>query len=615
MEMLNKLGFFMMISNIIFLVGTIAVFAGDGIIQFLGAVFTWLIIIFSIGIIILALFSYSEDKTISLVLMLLALVELVVLVIFTKPWFQPVGMFFVINPAITEAIALSCVLAMAIGFIGYVTGKKYRSEDRGLVLGIITLVAGLVIFGLLFTVFASINTSGYLATTLDVNEISELPVMDTNYIRTTPMKVADKYATDAIQYPQHTPYSPPDITMINNTPYWAYLLVPNGWVNEYNLKAAGAVFVDMSTIDKKVEIKDQELKVAPGLAITDDINWNILMKKYWVDCERPLTIVHNGSLYIAVPYIEYETHFAFPVWYTVPVWGGVFVVDSDGTITDLSPEEARASDILQGQKIFPEKLVLTYVESQAYWKANTDGYWGGAMNVWFDHKEQIEITDVSSQGNQQPFLLNTLDGFKWTVCTEPWGEAHGIFRIYMLDARTGEITYKKYSGTEIGPVNACDYAKKNHPEVDWTTFHIVEPIPVTPDGVLYWEVRVVPEDGSGISYVAFVDPKTGSTVECKKDSDIASFLGGHIPTQDENNTNESTWKTIDGQLTDIVSYVQNGNTRWILTIATQNGTAKILGKAEKLDLIMIEVLFDLNKGDNVNALMNESNELIGIKTN
>jgi hypothetical protein len=614
METLNKIGFFMMISNIIFLVGAIAVFAGDGLVQFLGAIFAWLIFIFSIVICIFALMSFSEDKAISPLLMFLALLELVALVLLTKPWFQPIGMFFVINPAITEAILLSCILAFVMGILGYMSQRKYRESGRGLIIGIVTLVAGLLIFVISFSVFASINTNGYLATTLDVTEIQELPAVDPKYIRTTPMKVADKYATDAIQYPQHTPYVPPDVTMINGTPYWAYTLIPNGMVNEYNLKAAGAVFVDMSTIDKRVEIKDQDLKIAPGLAITDEIYWNILMKNYWVDCERPMTIVYEYSIYIAVPYIEYETHFAFPVWYTVPVWGGVFVVDPEGNINDLSPEEARESLILKGQKIFPEKLVLTYMESQKYWKAKTDGYWGGAMNVWFDHKEEIEITDVSSQGNQQPFLLNTVDGLKWTISTEPWGAANGIFRIYLLDARTGDISYKKYSGTEIGPVNACDYAKKNHPEVDWSQFHVVEPIPVTPDGILYWEVRVVPDDGSGISYVAFVDPKTGATVEFTKDKEIVAFLRGtEVPTDNQTNTTKYTYVT--GTVTDIDEFVQNGNTRWILDITGDGNVSYVVAKAELLNLIILEKIADVKIGDNVTAMVDQNSILMAIKVN
>ena len=614
METLNKLGFFMMISNIIFLVGAIAVFAGDGLVQFLGAIFAWLILIFSIVICVLALLCFSKDKAISPLLAFLALLELAGLVLLTKPWFQPIGMFFVVNPAITEGIVLTCILAVVVGVIGYMSQRKYKDSGRGLVLGLISLVAGLFIFVLLFGVLASVNTNGYLATTLDVTEIQELPAMDPQYIRTTPMKVADKYATDAIQYPQHTPYTPPDVTMINNTPYWAYTLVPNGWVNEYNLKAAGAVFVDMSTIDKNVEIKDQELKIAAGLAITDEIYWNILMKNYWIDCERPMIVVYNDSIYTAVPYIEYEMHFAFPVWYTVPVWGGVFVVDAEGNINDLSPEEARANAILQGQKIFPEKLVLTYIKSQKYWKAKTDGNWGGAMNVWFDHKEEIEITDVSSQGNQQPFLLNTVDGLKWTVSTEPWGAANGIFRIYVLDARTGDITYKKFSGTEIGPVNACDYAKKNHPEVDWSQFHVVEPIPVTPDGILFWEVRVVPDDGSGISYVAFVDPKTGATVEFTKDKEIVAFLhGAEVPTDNQTNTTKYTY--ITGTVTDIDVFVQDGNTRWIMDITGGNKSNYFIAKAELLNLIIIEILSDVKIGDNVTAMIGQNNILMAIKIN
>jgi hypothetical protein len=583
------------IPTILFILGLLT-FQGDGIIEVLVVPFLIFFILTAFGTTIA---SFIIDIKTYKYFLILHIIELIIFIIILRPWFQPLVMFFYLRPAILEIFLIALLISVIVGlYLRQIKQKYYQFIAAGAFLFM------LILLGIIFAAFTSAYTESHLARHLDITEITELPEMDTSFMRITPMKVADRYATDATQYPRHTPSKPPDIVQINDKPHWAYVLAPDGLVNYYDIKPIGALFVDMTTTRKELDITEQTLTYAQDIGIEDDIYWQLHLKKFFIDAERTLVLLYNDDLYLAVPYIEFDMHFEFPIWYQVPRWGGIFLVDKDGNIEDLTPEEAREHDILKDQKLFPEKLVITYVDSQKYWKAQNGSYIDALFNVWFHHEDEIEITDISNQGNQQPFLMNTLEGLKWIVSVEPYGEANAIFRIYLIDARTGEIEMKRYNGEEIGPVKAGDYTRKNHPEVDWSQFQTIEPIPVAPNGDLYWEVRVTPYDGSGISYIAFVDPLSGDVVEARTDAEVLTFIEGLAPPA-SNTTN----LTITGPLQDIDSYIQNGNTRWILDI---NGTI-LLARAEDFNETTIKILLDLQLNENIIVNYSDSNIITKIE--
>lgn len=583
------------IPTILFILGAL-ILQGDGIIEVMVVPF---LIFFILTAFALTITGFVLEIKSNKLFLLIHIIELIIFIIILRPWFQPLVLFFYLRPAILEIFLIALLIAVIAGlYLRQIKQKQYLLIAGGIFLFI------LILLGIIFAAFTSAYTQSHLARHLDITEITELPEMDTSFMRITPMKVADRYATDATQYPRHTPSKPPDIVQINDKPHWAYVLSPDGLVNYYDIKPIGALFVDMTTTRKELDITEQTLTYAQDIGIEDDIYWQIHLQKYFIDAERTLVLLYNDDLYLAVPYIEFDMHFEFPIWYQVPRWGGIFLVDKDGNIEDLTPEEARNHDILKDQKLFPEKLVLTYVDSQKYWKAQNGSYIDALFNVWFHHEDEIEITDISNQGNQQPFLMNTLDGLKWIVSVEPYGEANAIFRIYLIDARTGAIEMKRYSGEEIGPVKAGDYTRKNHPEVDWSQFQTIEPIPVAPNGELYWEVRVTPFDGSGISYVAFVDPMSGDVVEARTDAEIRTFIEGLAPP-----TTNTTNLSITGPLIDIDSYIYEGNTQWILDI---NGTI-LLARAEDLNETTIKTLLDLQVNENITVHYLDSNIITKIE--
>lgn len=540
--------------------GCILVLGTSGFTEAIGLAMLVIGLILSVISIVVSYVTIHNDIVKTLIVISVNIILFLVCSLISSPLYHGVLLGIYTNPFVLEALIIAFIIS-----ISTILLLKKNNDNPIFVLisiFIFSLVISLIVLSL-FTGYASCS----IVEEYDVTEIFELPEMDQDYLRITPKKVALRYMSDASQYPRHKPYSPCDLILINGTPYWSTVLSPDGIFNYYNIKDVGSIYVDMSTMDKKVEIKEQTLDTSPGIGLKDNDVWRILTEhKYYIDLERPMIFLYENSTYIMRPYIEYEHKFTFPLWYTIPKWGGVFLIDEEGNIQDLSPNEARESEILKGQKLFPEKLATFYVESQNYWKAETEGFLSAIFNLIFNHDEQIEIIDVSDQGNEQPFLINTNNGLKWTISVEPYGNAHGIYRIYLLDSRTGNMEYMQFSGKEIGPVRACDYVRKDNPIVDWDRFDVIEPIPVLPNGELYWEIRVSSNDGSGISYVAFVHPITGNVIRCESDVQVRDFIYSmNITGSTEENA------TINGVISNIETFIYNGYTNWVIQLENKSG--------------------------------------------
>ncbi len=452
----------------------------------------------------------------------LAIVVVIALVYLTRPIWHPLFMLVYTNPAIAESVIIAYLVSAIFCYFykpPYVfvlgektkrvkkideTERKNRGKSRLLPSPVIFIMAFFLIVFVLLPL-QSLYTSLYLSHHLHYQHIFELPEVNPSVVRIVPKVVGDKYAMDALQFPRYQ-IDRGAIVFVNGTPYWGYGLIPDGLVNMFVLKDKGAIYVDMSAFGKRTKIVEKEMSVGEGMYITDNYLWRIYSRKYTVDCEKPYFVPRNTSLYIAVPLIGYQLHFRFPTFYTTPYWAGTALIASNGSITILSPSQAERCPILRGQKLFPAELARQYVDSF--------NYAHGILNVIFYHKDQFEIADVPGQNNQQPFLVATKQGLKWIIACEPYGQSYGIYRIYVVDARTGSILVYQPPSTKalIGPVRAVDYVKQAMPKVDWQTMRAVEPIPVVVNGTLYWQVRVIPSDASGIAYVAMVNAENPNDV-------------------------------------------------------------------------------------------------------
>jgi len=427
---------------------------------------------------------------------------------------HPLVMFIYVNPAVIEALLIASAVVAFIYF------RYLRNEPRDKAVGVsFTFVMATAIpLIILFGVLGGVYTQEHLAAELDVNGIETLPNLDTSQLRVLPKMVGARYIEDATQYPRLTPWDQ-HLVLINGTPHWVSVLSPDGFVNSILLNAGGVAGVDATIMEKNSFVVEQELSVAPGRFFIFEPWYKAIEHDYWADYEYEYPVIHDGEVYLVVPKITYSYEFRFPALYTVPQWGGLLLIDGDGQITELTPQEAAESEILAGQRLFPECLSRTYIDALNYEL--------GAVNVWFMHEEQFEIIDVTAQGNRQPFLVKTNDSLEWVFACKPYGETtQGIFKVFLLDARTGEIDGLRLSETSplLGPVASAEYVIKELPLVDWWSMQAVEPIPVIIENSLYWEIRIVPNTGAGVAYIVAVDSGSGNVSVFETADEFRNFV-------------------------------------------------------------------------------------------
>lgn len=216
----------------------------------------------------------------------------------------------------------------------------------------------------------------------------------------------------------------------------------------------GMIYVDATTEGKNAQQVWNDMAIGEGMQVRDNLYWNILRERFFVSTDDPYYITDGEEIYTVLGAVNYRLQFRWGIAYTIPEFYGVFLVDTQRNGELLTPKEALDYPPLAGNRIFPENLTLTYVEAYEYHL--------GLINKLFIHEDQIQVQDVrspSSPVNRQPYLMNTVDGLKWFVSTEPYGASHGIFKIFVVDARTGEISIYELppEKTLTGPVRAIDY--------------------------------------------------------------------------------------------------------------------------------------------------------------
>lgn len=453
----------------------------------------------------------EDNKVLPVILLTIVAIFAIGLLYFFRTWFHGLAMIPVILPWLPQVF----VLGLIIGFIAYrkeVTGALITA---GVIFLILLIPAG--IFSAAFRGEAIYNQTEY-------NIIEQLPE-NTESIRLMPLDIARRYARDSLQLSQYK-LGTPNISLIEDELSWHYPLIPDGFIIGFRLPVMGLSYVDATTQERNSQMVQQDFTIGQGLRMTRNLYWNLFRERYFVNTEDPYYVVHNEEIYTIVPAIEYKLGFKFPFFYSTPHFAGSFVVEAPNKVSFLSHEELLEAEFLKGNIVYPE--VLTRV------KVNAHRYNLGIVNNWFIHENKIDLQDVSTS-NRQPFLMETVDGLKWFLSAEPHSASHGVFKIFIVDARTGVIEMKELSHEQslTGPVRAIDYVRRSNPIVDWERFTLVEPLPFIKDGVLYWKITVVPTDGAGIAYQAFLDSRNNQVIEFLTDDDIRNFITrGEIPDTD-----------------------------------------------------------------------------------
>ncbi|WP_245154581.1 ABC transporter permease [Halorussus marinus] len=437
-----------------------------------------------------------------------------------RPWFQGLVYLLYTTPMVLVAGAVAAA----------VTATLWRRDfpltaNAALGIFVVVLVAGTGAAGL----FAGeeLGTS----TMADSEVTGGLSEVDPDRPRVVTKSVASRYASNTLNFPQYR-ISGGDITVYNGTPHWSYALSPDGTWNHLTKQQHGTVLVDMTRQNAQTEVVTGDLRKGIGTAFYNHYKWHTVKNgEYLVDYEDPFMVVHEGEQYVAVPYTKPEFHWT-PVPHTTPEWGGVALIDSEGSLEDLSPAEARSHPVLEGQKLYPLSL--------ARQKVAATKYRNGIVNTFTSHRDEIEVAPVPGEDNDQPFVVLTENGPEYVVAVEPYGDAQGLKEVWTVDSRTGD--FQRYSPNEslFGPRKATDYVRQAARTTDWNRFTPSEPIPVVVDGEFYWEVRVVPEDSSGIAYIAFVNARSSDVVEVEQTEEVSAFLRGATVAPDAGDGEGST---------------------------------------------------------------------------
>lgn len=410
---------------------------------------------------------------------------------------------------------------------------RERFESSSAMATVAVCVIGLLLLTTVAGTFAA-NTLGH-ATMQESQSIDQLRNTDATQPRILPQSVADRYASNTLDFPQYQ-VSEGDITINNGTPYWSYPLAPDGTWNHLTKQQHGTVMVDMTSQNAAVSTTTGDLQKGIGTAFYNNYEWHLLKHgKYLANYEDPFMVVHDDQQYIAVSYTEPQFHW-LPLPHTTPEWGGVMLIDETGGITDLSPDEARNHPVLDDQRLYPFELTRERVGATKYRN--------GILNTYTAHDEEIELAPVPGEGNDQPFLTPTTEGPTYVVAAEPYGDAQGLSEIWLVDARTGQHYRYTPNETVFGPRKAADYVRQAARTTDWDRFTPSEPLPVIIDGQLYWQVRVIPNDNSGLSYIAFVNAHSSEVQEVETTAAVSNFLqNADVPanqTEDRNETESTT---------------------------------------------------------------------------
>jgi len=437
-----------------------------------------------------------------------------------RPWFQGLVYLLYTTPMVFVAGAVAAAVSAAL-----VRRNVPLGANAALGVFVVVLVAGTGVAGL----FAGEELG--TATMADAEVTGGLSEVDADRPRVVTKSVASRYASNTLNFPQYR-ISGGAITLYNGTPHWSYALSPDGTWNHLTKRQHGTVMVDMTRQNAQTEVVTGDLRKGLGTAFYNHYKWHTVKNgEYLVDYEDPFMVVHEGEQYVAVPYTKPEFHWT-PVPHTTPEWGGVALIDGDGSLEDLSPAEARSHPVLEDQKLYPLSLARKEVAATKYRN--------GIVNTFTSHRGEIEVAPVPGEDNDQPFVILTEEGPEYVVAVEPYGDAQGLKEVWTVDSRTG--AYQRYSPNEslFGPRKATDYVRQAARTTDWNRFIPSEPIPIVVDDELYWEVRVVPEDSSGIAYVAFVNARSSDVVEVERTEEVSAFMrGAGVPTGPDDESTET----------------------------------------------------------------------------
>lgn len=486
---------------------------------------------------------------------LFALISIIVSGYATRPWWHEFIYSFVSMPMVW------LTFLTGVGIV--VTGVKLPEDTRSdrkqkmavIALGIL-LIGGTLVTSIIGHSWIMLDKNEDIEQNNASAELEDMPEIRENSTRMLPRAVARNYVTSSFQYPRHRPANG-DITHYEGKTRWSFMMEPNGFIKSFIYDGKGIAFVDMTTDQKKTIAYEQQFSCSPGQAFRDDSGWNFKKNAYWVDYKESdqFAFVHNGEGYIAVPYETHEWKIGqpkgapFPWPYSEPQFGGVALMDTDCNIEMLSADEAVEDPRLENQNFRPYSYEEMRVSSRKYKD--------GLANRFFWGYNLFELANVPGEGNEQPFTIPTKEGKQYIFTGEPEDSGSGMFKLWWVDAQTGdvnEVTFNKTS-TLYGPERAANRVQER-PEVSkLSNGKIREVIPQPINGTLHWQVHIVPESYSGVTYYGIVNANTGDVKLMETSGQVYKYLS------------EDTKETIEEE----TGGVSENETVTIVTVPNESG--------------------------------------------
>jgi hypothetical protein len=465
--------------------------------------------------------------TTSRIINAVVLVIILALVWFFRPLFHGYVMSIWIDPLGTLLLTGAVVMAVVSG-LNYlkmaVRAKRGKEPDANAPAVSVpaTLAVLLLVSSLVYKFAANDLRLAQAYKTYDFQATTVLPSDDQP--RLVPLAVAKRFGADSLQRPTEKAYTWHS-QLWDGEFGWVAPLTPNGVVRQWLDQAAGFQVVDASTAERQTSVVSQKSKYSEGVQLTDNIRWQLYKKQFLVDLPEVFYGKVDNKIYAIVPMLRYEG-----LLIRHPVMAGAFVVSPDGTIEQLTVDQARQHEAVKAAgRLYPESYVRFMHESYALK--------GGVFNKWFRHVDQTEISNPAGEDNRQPYMLSTKDGLKWLSAADPWGKSFGVYKIFLTDAVTGQnqLYSVPVDAALTGASQAIGYVKSARPQYNWRVeggedegssgnILAIEPRPVFVQNQLYWMISVTTNESKGINETCFVNAKDNRVTCAANDEEIKSFV-------------------------------------------------------------------------------------------
>ncbi len=441
-----------------------------------------------------------------------------------------------------------------------------RGEVNSSVIVKLALVVGVIIVALVLAGLYSVPANALEERTLAEQTMAEgepvenFPEMNADNARIVPRSVADVQSRGSVSYRQYRLGTSDIARMEDGRLAWSYPIQPDGFRNMLFENQQGVLLSDMTSMeDQEIQaFDDTPFSVGEGMLLHRGSSWNLRKSDFWAKYnDDAIEFVHDGKPYMAYPKTGHEWHLT-PIPHTTPTWEGVALIHPDGTIENLSPEEARNSEVLEGQRLYPLYNTNRKMESLGYREGIIN-----QMGTIGSHENEVEVASLpQGAGNKQPFVVDLKsERMSYVTTMEPYGaDTRGLDEVWFIDSRTGEPTYfESKRQTLTGPERAMGIVRSQDSQTGWgDNFVVVEPIPVFVDGQLWWHSKVVPVDSTDITRHVFVNSANKEALTVTSTSEVKAFLRG----EDVNGTNDIDTEPAPGE----------DNVEYYIVIEDEDGT-------------------------------------------